>query len=88
MPWFVKIETGIVPKKIFDQYVPQHKAYVRRLIDLGHEAKTGYWQNSEGGMLLFKADSYEEAKTIVDQDPLIKNGCVKYQLYQWCIVVE
>ncbi|EAZ88501.1 hypothetical protein CY0110_06914, partial [Crocosphaera chwakensis CCY0110] len=32
MPWFVKIETGIVNKKVFDQYVPDHKKYVQELI--------------------------------------------------------
>jgi uncharacterized protein YciI len=88
MPWFVKIEKGIVPKHIFDRYVPQHKAYVRDLIKSGHKAKTGYWGERGGGMLLFEADSREEAEFIVVQDPLVKNGCVEYELYQWCIVVE
>ncbi len=88
MPWFVKIERGIVEKKIFDQYVPSHQAYVKDLIAKGHQAKTGYWKDFGGGMLLFKADSLEEAKAIVEQDPLIVNGCVEYELHQWCIVVE
>lgn len=88
MPWFVKIETGIVPKNIFDQYVPEHIAYVHQLIELGHEAKTGYWGEFGGGMLLFKAGSKHEAEAIVAKDPLIKNGCVEYQLHEWRIVVE
>jgi uncharacterized protein YciI len=88
MPWFVKIEKGVVPKDIFDQYVPDHVAYVKELIAKGHLAKTGYWKGFEGGMLLFQADSLEEAQKIVEKDPLILNGCVEYQLYEWCIVVE
>ncbi|MGK7943407.1 MAG: YciI family protein [Microcystaceae cyanobacterium] len=88
MPWFVKIEQGIVPKDIFDQYVPSHKAYIQELIAQGHQAKTGYWKESEGGMLLFTANSLEEAQKIVEKDPLIANSCVEYQLHQWCIVVE
>lgn len=87
MPWFVKIETGIVPKSVFDQFVPQHKAYVQKLIDEGHEAKSGYWGELGGGMLLFKADSLAEAEEIVQNDPLIKNNCVEYQLHEWRIVV-
>ncbi len=86
MPWFVKIEKGIVPKEVFDQFVPQHKEYVKNLNQLGHEAKTGYWKQDQGGMLLFKANSMEEAKKIVENDPLIKNKCVEYILHQWCIV--
>ncbi len=88
MPTFVKIEKGIVNKKIFDQYVPEHKEYVQQLINQGHKAKTGYWAELGGGMLLFEASSLEEAKEIVAQDPLIKNNCVSYELHQWKIVVE
>jgi uncharacterized protein YciI len=88
MPWFVKIEKGIVDKSIFDQHVPAHKAYVRDLIERGHQAKTGYWGCFGGGMMLFQANSMTEAEAIVAQDPLVKSGCVKYELYEWRIVVE
>ncbi|NER32978.1 MAG: hypothetical protein F6J93_02675 [Oscillatoria sp. SIO1A7] len=88
MPWFVKIEEGIVDKATFDRYVPAHKAYVRDLIAKGHRAKTGYWAEFGGGMLLFEAESIEEARAIVAEDPLVVNSCVKYQLHEWRIVVE
>jgi uncharacterized protein YciI len=88
MPWFVKIEKGIVEKPTFDRHVSAHKDYVRHLIDGGYEAKTGYWAEKGGGMLLFKADSIEEAKAIVARDPLVENGCVDYELHEWRIVVE
>ena len=55
MPTFVKIEKGKVEKTTFDQYVSAHKAYVRELIAKGHKARTGYWSQLEGGMLLFEA---------------------------------
>ncbi len=88
MPWFVKIETGIVDKPIFDRYVPAHRAYVRALIAKGHQAKTGYWAQRGGGMLLFEAVSMAEAQAIVAADPLVQQGCVSYELYQWCVVEE
>jgi len=88
MPWFVKIEKGVVDKPTFDQYVPAHLAFVKDLIAAGHKAKTGYWQERGGGMLLFWADSLEQARAIVEQDPLICNGCVSYELHEWHIVVE
>jgi hypothetical protein len=37
MPWFVKIEKGIVDKATFDRFVPAHKAYVRDLIARGYK---------------------------------------------------
>lgn len=88
MPWFVKIEEGRVEKSIFDQYVPAHKAYVQELIIKGHKARTGYWAHRGGGMMLFQATSMDEAQAIVALDPLVQNGCVKYQIYEWRIVVE
>lgn len=88
MPWFVKIEEGVVDKPDFDQHVAAHKEYVRALIAQGHRAKTGYWGCYGGGMLLFEAASMEEAMAIVAADPLVKNGCVTYKLYEWRIVVE
>jgi uncharacterized protein YciI len=88
MPWFAKIEKGIVDKSTFDQYVPAHKTYVKELIERGYKARSGYWVGYGGGMLLFEAASRSEAEVIVASDPLIQNGCVDYQLYEWQIVVE
>jgi uncharacterized protein YciI len=78
MPWFVKIEKGVVPKAEFDQYVPAHKAYVQGLIDRGHQALTGYWKERGGGMMVFEAASLAEAEQIINQDPLVQNHCVAY----------
>jgi uncharacterized protein YciI len=88
MPWFVKIEKGIVDKLAFDQFVPAHVTYVKDLIAQGHQAKTGYWAEYGGGMLVFWADSMEEACAIVAADPLIANHCVDYELHEWRVVVE
>ncbi|MEM6716186.1 MAG: YciI family protein [Cyanobacteria bacterium P01_D01_bin.6] len=88
MPWFVKIEQGIIRKAEFDRHVPAHVAYVEQLIAQGHQARTGYWAERGGGMLLFQAASLAEAEAIVQADPLIQAGCVEYELHEWCIVVE
>ncbi|HEY9910066.1 MAG TPA: YciI family protein [Thermosynechococcaceae cyanobacterium] len=88
MPWFVKLEEGIVDKPTFDRYVPAHRAYVQGLILKGHQARTGYWACRGGGMLLFEAASMDEAAAIVAQDPLVQNHCVTYRLYEWKVVVE
>ncbi len=88
MPTFVKIEKGIVDKKTFDRFVEAHKNYVRQLIEEGREAKSGYWGELGGGMLIFTANSLAEARDIVARDPLIVNNCVTYELHEWCLVVE
>ncbi len=87
MAWFVKIEKGIVNKEIFDRYVSAHIDYVKELAQKGYQAKSGYWAEYGGGMLIFQADSLSEAKSIVSQDPLVYNQCVEYELHQWNLVV-
>lgn len=86
MPWFAKIERGIVDKATFDRQVPAHKAYVKKLIAAGHQAYTGYWAAEQGGMMIFTAASLQEAQAIVDQDPLVIQGCVDYKLHEWIVV--
>ncbi len=88
MAWFVKIERGIVNKPRFDQFVAAHVAYVNNLIKNGHQARSGYWAERGGGMLIFQADSLADAKTIVEADPLIANGCVTHELHEWCLVAD
>ncbi len=87
MPWFVKIEKGIVNKEIFGRYVGKHIDYVRDLVESGHQAKTGYWAELGGGMMIFQATSRDEAEFIVQNDPLIQNNCVEFELHQWNLVV-
>ncbi len=88
MAWFVKIERGIVDKPRFDQFVSAHIAYVNSLNLKGHQARSGYWAERGGGMLIFTAESMDEAKSIVAADPLIANNCVDFELHEWCVVVE
>ena len=88
MPTYVKIETGIVSKAIFDQHVEAHKDYVRELIIQGHKARSGYWKELGGGMLIFEATSLAEAKKVISKDPLVIHKCVHYEIHEWCIVIE
>ncbi len=88
MPLFVKIERGVVDKKFFDRHVPAHKEYVRGLIERGHKARSGHWATWGGGMLIFEAADLAQARVIAAEDPLVKNGCVVYDLHEWKVVVE
>lgn len=93
MPWFVKLEEGLVDKVAFDAVVPEHLAWLRTLESAGHQPNSGYWadrrgQNGHGagGMLLLQAASMEEAEALVRQDPLIQRGCVRWTLHEWRLV--
>lgn len=90
MPWFVKLEEGLVAKPLFDRVVPEHLAWLAELERSGHRPVSGYWADRKGrsgegagGMLLFWAESWEQARVVVEHDPLIRRGCVRWTLHQW-----
>jgi len=87
MPVFVKIEKGVVPKRVFDGEVEAHKRYVESLIASGRRARSGYWAEKGGGMMIFEAASLADAQAVVAADPLVKAGLVIYELHEWKVVV-
>lgn len=91
VPWFVKLERGVVDKATFDAHLDAHLAWVRELMARGHQPSTGYWGDCKGhagagGMLLFQAASREEANALVLDDPLIQSGCVEWVVHEWRVV--
>jgi uncharacterized protein YciI len=93
MPWFVKLEEGVVDRGRFDAHLQAHLVWVRHLESRGHRPSTGYWGERKGmngagagGMLLFLARDRAEAEAIVAGDPLIQMGCVRWVLHEWRIV--
>ena len=54
-------------------------------IERGHEVRSGYWADRGGGMMVFQATDITQAKAIVFEDPLVKNGCVAWELHEWKI---
>jgi uncharacterized protein YciI len=88
VPTFVKIEKGLVPKAEFDRHVAAHRDYVRRLASEGRRARSGYWAERGGGMMVFEARDLDEARRVVEEDPLVRAGCVAYELHEWVVAAE
>jgi len=93
MPWFVKLEEGIVAKPQFDAAIPAHLAWLQTLAAAGHQPRSGYWADCKGltgegagGMLLFWALDWAEAQRLIASDPLIQQGCVRWSLHEWSLV--
>lgn len=93
MPWFVKLEEGIVGKERFDAVIPAHLRWLGQLEAAGHQPSSGYWAERKGlngdgagGMLLFKAEDWLQADDLVRSDPLVLQGCVRWSLHQWSLV--
>ena len=93
MPLFIKTEKftdatnklSLENKKIF---LSNHKDWVQSMQDSGKIVASGYLVDENhcpggGGLLILKADSFEEAKQLVKQDPMIINNLVIWSLQEW-----
>ncbi|MFL0783206.1 MAG: YciI family protein [Prochlorococcus sp.] len=93
MPWFVKTERfttqtlSLLPAQR-QAYLAAHRAWVKGLISSGIKVSSGYLVDAGqrpggGGLLILKADSFEAARRLVEQDPMIVEGLVDWNLQEW-----
>ena len=97
MPWFIKTERftdetlNLSPAER-KQYLNKHCSWVNSLRGQGTKISSGYLINEKklaggGGFLIFEAESFKEAKSIVEQDPMISYGLVHWNLHEWVPIV-
>ncbi len=93
MPIFIKIEkfknqTIDLSNSERKKFLLMHKEWVKNISQSGHNIHSGYLINEKknpggGGLLIFEAKDYITAKTIVEEDPMIKNKLVIWELHEW-----
>ena len=93
MPIFIKTEkfkdktlglSNIERKK----FLLMHKEWVKNVSQSGHYIHSGYLINKNkipggGGLLIIEAKDYSTAKKIIEEDPMIKNKLVDWELQEW-----
>lgn len=62
---------------------PRHLSYLQRLYDEGILLCAGLLTDRPGGYLLFRTESEEATRRIVEQDPYIVNGARAYAITAW-----
>ena len=97
MPFFVKTEsikkTYLTEIKIKNKTIKEHKKWVKKLIDQGIYIKSGFLIDKDripgaGGILIVKCDSFEEAETLIKEDPMIKSNIVNWNLNEWIDIIQ
>ena len=93
MAWFIKTEhftskTKKLLPELRKEYLEQHYSWVSKLNDSGIIVYSGFLVNKDhlpggGGLLMIKAESYKIAKSIIEKDPMIVYGLVKWKLQEW-----
>ena len=93
MPIFIKTEkfkdtTLKLSNNERKRFLFMHKEWVKNISQSGHYIHSGYLINENkipggGGLLIFEAQDYSTAKKIIEQDPMIKNKLVNWELQEW-----
>ena len=93
MPIFIKTEkfkekTLELSTNERKKFLLMHKEWVKDISKSGHYIHSGYLINEKkapggGGLLIFEAKDYLTAKKLVENDPMIKNELVVWDLQEW-----
>ena len=93
MPIFIKTEkfkdkTLELSHSERKKFLLMHKEWVRNINQSGQYIHSGYLINEKkipggGGLLILEANDYLTAKEIIQDDPMIKNDLVIWELQEW-----
>ena len=93
MPIFIKTEkfkhkTLELSNNERKKFLLMHKEWVNNISQSGHYIHSGYLINEKkipggGGLVILEAKDYLTAKKIIEEDPMIKNQLVNWQLQEW-----
>ena len=93
MPIFIKTEkfkekTLELSTSERKKFLLMHKEWVKDISKSGHYIHSGYLINEKkipggGGLLIIEARDYLTAKKIIEEDPMIKNKLVIWELQEW-----
>ena len=91
MAWFVKTETftpeaAALPIEKRRPTLEAHRHWVVNQAAAGRRLRSGYLVDGDrrpggGGLLMFEAESYAEARAWVQNDPMIRAGLVDWALH-------
>lgn len=62
---------------------PAHLQYIDGLYQQGKVVSAGPFTDKKGGMVIYQAESYEEAKKMAEEDPVVIEKARTLELREW-----
>ena len=84
---YAAILKTIDPKKDAE-ILEEHKAYLQKYIDDGKIQAQGPFTDHSGGLIIYKVETLEEAKNLIENDPVIRDISREYTLKEWRSNIE
>jgi uncharacterized protein len=67
---------------------PAHREYLKSLLDSGHLVISGPFTDDSGGLLVYEAESQEQAEALLRADPFAKAGVfMTWTIRGWKVVM-
>lgn len=82
MKYFAAFLEMIDPVKN-EELRPQHLDYLQKRKEEGKVFARGPFADDSGGLVIYKAETYEEAKKMAEEDPYVVHGVRKLNLREW-----
>ncbi|PID15040.1 MULTISPECIES: YciI family protein [unclassified Sporosarcina] len=65
------------------EVLPRHIEYLDRLDEQGKIFARGPFADQSGGLIIYRADSFEEAQQLAEADPHVKEKVRRLELKKW-----
>ncbi len=82
MPYFVAVFEMINPEKD-KEILDVHIDFLNKNMEAGNIYAKGPFTDHSGGLVIYKMESFEQAKALAESDPVIVNATRKMTFKQW-----
>jgi uncharacterized protein YciI len=73
----------IIDADLNAKFRPAHLDYLDKLYKENKVVMAGPFADKKGGMVIYRADSAEEAKALAEADPFVVEGARTLELREW-----
>lgn len=87
----MKYFAALLPMKdeeLSKKHRPDHLAYLEKRRSEGKIFANGRFVDGTGGLVIYKADTVEEAKQLAEEDPFVQVGARHCHIHEWEVVIS
>ncbi len=70
------------------EFRPQHIEFLEQMDRNGKIFARGRFTDGAGGLVVYQAESEDEARSIAEKDPYVINGARFFELHEWKMKVS
>jgi uncharacterized protein YciI len=67
---------------------PQHLDFLKGQEAQGRIFARGPFANGSGGLVIYRAESLQEATTLAESDPYVSHGARRLELHEWLMAAQ